>query len=71
MEALDAAVAASELNSADVAKKYLVRPGDTLMAIAAAQYGDGGLWRLIADENGIEDPRRLDPGRTLSIPKAR
>src|SRR5262249_31689103 len=60
-----------ELHSADVAKSYLVKPGDTLMGIAAACFGDGSLWRLIADENGIEDPRALVPGQSLSIPKVR
>ena len=28
-------------------------------------------WRHIADANGIDDPRRLEPGRTLSIPPIR
>src|SRR5262249_37896057 len=60
-----------ELHSSDVAKSYVVRPGDTLMAIAAACFGDGSQWRRIADENGIEDPRALVPGRTLAIPKLR
>ncbi|WP_437275932.1 LysM peptidoglycan-binding domain-containing protein [Sorangium sp. So ce375] len=60
-----------ELHSADVAKVYVVRAGDTLMGIAAEHYGDGGHWRLIADENGIENPRALVPGRTLAIPKVR
>lgn len=63
--------AAVELHSPDVAKTYIVRPGDTLMSIAAALYGDGGQWRRIADANRIEDPRRLTPGRTLSIPRIR
>lgn len=65
------AAAPGELRSADVAKKYIVRPGDTLMGIAAAHYGDGALWRRIADENRIEDPRRLVPGRALAIPRIR
>jgi nucleoid-associated protein YgaU len=60
-----------ELHSADVAKTYVVRPGDTLMGIAAAHFGDGGMWRLIAEENDIEDPRALVPGRTLAIPRVR
>jgi nucleoid-associated protein YgaU len=60
-----------ELESSDVAKRYVVLPGDTLMGIAAAHFGDGNRWRLIADANGIEDPRSLVPGRTLAIPKTR
>jgi nucleoid-associated protein YgaU len=63
--------AAPELHSADVAKTYVVKPGDTLMAIAAAHFGNGAMWRLIAETNGIENPRALVPGRKLSIPKVR
>jgi nucleoid-associated protein YgaU len=59
----------SELRSADVVKRAIVRPGDTLMSIAAAFYGDVAQWRRIAEANGIEDPRRLTPGRALVIPR--
>jgi nucleoid-associated protein YgaU len=59
----------TELHSADVAKQYVVRPGDTLMRIASELYGDVALWRVIADANGIEDPRRIKPGRVLAIPR--
>jgi nucleoid-associated protein YgaU len=58
-----------ELHSADVAKQYIVRPGDTLMGIAAELYGDVSLWRVIAAANRIDNPRRLTPGRVLAIPK--
>ncbi|MFP2925247.1 LysM peptidoglycan-binding domain-containing protein [Pyxidicoccus sp. 3LG] len=57
-----------ELHSADVAKKYTVRPGDTLINIAAELYGDLSLWRVIADANRLQNPRRLEPGRVLDIP---
>lgn len=60
-----------ELESSDVAKVHVIRPGDTLMAIAAEHFGSGSRWRLIAEANGIEDPRSLTPGRTLAIPKTR
>jgi hypothetical protein len=48
---------------------YVVRRGDTLPAIAAGMYGDAALWRVIAQANGIVDPRRLAIGATLTIPK--
>jgi nucleoid-associated protein YgaU len=57
-----------ELHSADVAKKYTVRPGDTLMNIAAEVYGDGSRWRTIAHANRLQNPRQLEPGRVLDIP---
>ncbi|APR86357.1 Hypothetical protein A7982_11706 [Minicystis rosea] len=61
----------NELHSADVTKKYTVLPGDTLLRIAAELYNDQSLWRLIAETNGIDNPRVLTPGRVLAIPKIR
>lgn len=54
--------------SADHAKSYVVRRGDTLAAIAAAEYGDAARWRPIAEANDIANPRLLAPGTPLSIP---
>ncbi len=45
-----------------------VRRGDSLASIAADVYQDPREWRRIADANQLDDPRRLDVGRTLSIP---
>ena len=41
---------------------------DRLSAIAKEEYGSCGAWRLIAQENGIENPRTLRSGRTIRIP---
>jgi nucleoid-associated protein YgaU len=46
----------------------LVKRGDTLFSIAAEAYRDPALWRLIAEANKIDDPRRLLVGQRLSIP---
>jgi LysM repeat protein len=54
--------------SADHAKTYIVKRGDTLASIAAAEYGDAGAWREIARANQIADPIRLTPGSRLSLP---
>ena len=62
---------AGELHSADVAKTRTVRRNDTLQSIAAEQYDDPGLWRVIARANKITNPRRLVPGTVLMIPKLR
>jgi len=48
---------------------YTVKRGDTLSAIAAVMYRDAGLWRLIAQANGLDDPRRLSIGARLAIPQ--
>ncbi len=54
--------------SADHAKLYTVRRGDSLSRLAAAEYGDPSRWRAIAEANGIDNPRALEPGRALLIP---
>lgn len=47
---------------------HVVVEGDTLWDIADAQYGDPTKWRKIANENGISNPRTLQPGTELTIP---
>ena len=42
---------------------------DTLSGIAAEVYADARQWRVIAEANGIDDPRRLEPGQILRLPK--
>lgn len=55
-------------NSPDVAKKRVVKRGDTLQSIALSEYKEAGEWRRIADTNGIDDPLSLFPGQELLIP---
>ena len=69
--AMDSDAKRYELNSPDVDKTYVVRPGDTLDMIAAELYEDRKHWRTIADANRIDNPRRLTPGQILHIPKLR
>lgn len=64
-------VAETPRHSPDVAKSHVVRRGDSLASIAALAYNDPTQWRVIAANNGIEDPRRLTPGQTLQIPRLR
>jgi nucleoid-associated protein YgaU len=49
---------------------YTVRSGDSLYSIATEFYGDGTKWRVIADENGLDDDNRLTVGQELRIPPA-
>lgn len=65
----DKAVTDVELHSADVAKRRIVRRGDTLHSIAAEEYNDGAQWRNIATANDIDNPRLLTPGQVLVIPR--
>jgi hypothetical protein len=43
--------------------------GDTIQSIAHQEYGKPGLWRKLADLNGIDDPMRVAPGTVLHIPR--
>ena len=55
--------------SPDLEKTYVVKRGDTLSRIAEQAYGDPAPWRAIASANGIVDPRTLEPGLVLTIPR--
>jgi nucleoid-associated protein YgaU len=54
--------------SADVAKVWIAKRGDTLTGIAFMEYNDPTLWRPIADANNLDDPLKLTPGTALLIP---
>jgi nucleoid-associated protein YgaU len=60
-----------DLMSADVAKVWTVKRGQTLTLIASHEYGNPRKWRPIAEANGIDDPSRLTPGTMLIIPALR
>ncbi|MFS0726553.1 LysM peptidoglycan-binding domain-containing protein [Paenibacillus sp. 1P07SE] len=55
--------------SADRTKQRTIKQGDQLWQIAAEEYEDPGLWREIARANKIEDPKRLEPGSVIKIPR--
>lgn len=43
---------------------------DTLTGLAFIHYGDTQRWRVIAERNGISDPRKIEPGTVLIVPPA-
>jgi nucleoid-associated protein YgaU len=49
-------------------KTYVVQRGDTLSSIAFAAYRDASVWRAIARNNQIVDPRSIAPGAVLQLP---
>jgi hypothetical protein len=57
--------------SPDLEKTWVVRRGDKLSSIAAAVYRDAAVWRDIAEANEIQDPRILNPGTVLTLPRIR
>ena len=46
----------------------IVKRGETLSSIATEEFGNPALWRIIADENNLINPRKLSPGTVLTIP---
>lgn len=54
--------------TANFSKVHTVVQGETLSAIAGRFYEDPRMWRPIAIENGIDDPRALATGQSLLIP---
>ncbi|MBA4033265.1 MAG: LysM domain-containing protein [Bradyrhizobium sp.] len=58
-------------NSPDVEKSFTVRRGDELWSIAAQMYRDPAQWRALALANDIQDPRSLEPGTQLLVPRLR
>lgn len=53
----------------DKLKPYLVKKGDTLWDVADKKLGDGSRWKEIAKLNNISDPRTLQIGVKLKMPK--
>ncbi|MGD1703162.1 LysM peptidoglycan-binding domain-containing protein [Dapis sp. BLCC M229] len=46
----------------------IVKTGETLSSIATEEFGNPALWRIIAEENRLINPRKLPPGTVLTIP---
>lgn len=59
-----------KLESADHTKRVIFKEGDSLWALAAQEYNDAGAWRIIAEKNNLDNPRAVESGRELIIPKA-
>ncbi len=55
-------------NSPDRTKHRVVKSGDMLYSFAYAEYEDCSQWRRIAEANGIDNPRRLKSGDSITVP---
>jgi hypothetical protein len=55
--------------SADRTKQKVLKEGEQLWMIADQEYEDPGMWREIAKANGIDNPRILEIGRKLIVPR--
>jgi len=56
-------------HSSDRTSVRRVKRGETLSHIAADEYNDPREWRAIADANDLHNPRFLEPGMLLTIPR--
>src|SRR5437588_5135122 len=61
---------AADKKSGTTPRTYVVREGDTLASISRKFYKSSARWKRIRDANKniIDDPAKLKPGRTLTIP---
>ncbi|MDQ0419080.1 5'-nucleotidase [Peteryoungia aggregata LMG 23059] len=62
------AATATEAAMATAATMYKVVAGDSLWKIAEATYGDGLLWKKIAEANTLRNPNVISIGRELELP---
>jgi hypothetical protein len=51
-------------------RTHVLLEGETLAAVAYAEYGDPAMWRPLAEVNEIDNPFRLTPGHTVLLPSA-
>lgn len=61
-------IAEMRLNSPDKTHSHALSDRETLSFLAGKYYNNNRRWRAIADENNIEDPRRLHAGNILRVP---
>ena len=57
--------------SPDRTKERTLAQGDQLWMIAGQEYDDPGQWKVIAEANGILNPRKLDKAAVLKVPSIR
>jgi Contractile injection system tube protein/LysM domain len=65
---LDDQLSQLNLNSPDRTQGHVLQSGETLASVSAQCYRTPSEWRRVADQNGINDPRRLTPGTILQVP---
>lgn len=58
----------SPFESPDRTKYRTLRQGTGLWDIANMEYGDPDMWKVIARENGIQNPLDVRPGQVVKLP---
>ena len=66
----DTKTAGADKKTGQAPRTYVVRAGDTLASISRKFYKSSARWKKIRDANKsvIDDPAKLKPGMTLTIP---
>lgn len=59
---------ANVTHSPDRTKQRSIKGLDQLWNMAAQEFDDPGMWRVIAKENGITNPRKVKQGMVLKVP---
>ena len=54
-----------------MARRYIVRKGDTLERIARRKLGDAAAWRTLVDYNGLSRPDQIVAGQQIWLPSRR
>jgi nucleoid-associated protein YgaU len=58
-------------SSPDRTHVHVLQQAETLAAVTTLYYDKPTDWRVIADANGVADPRRTRPGAFLRVPPLR
>jgi hypothetical protein len=58
-------------NSSDRTKQKMLKQGEHLWMLAEEEYQDPGMWREIANSNNIDNPRILQHGKPVAVPRLR
>ena len=66
--ALDKMLGKAPRESPDTTKYRRVHKGDSLWALSAEEYGEAEQWRVIAEANGLTNPRLLRTGDLIGLP---
>lgn len=66
---IDEQVTETPRHSSSRTKVRRLQRGESLSYLAWLEYRDPGQWRLIAEENGVDNPRLVPPGTALRIPR--
>ena len=65
---LEEQISGVKKESSTYTKRLAYESTDTLSLIAHKEYNDAAQWKLIAEFNNLDNPRRIPPGTILEIP---